>query len=131
MSNHSSNPAKGSHAGHQPIGLDYAHHDAHSPEEIKKHVQTYIVVFIALALLTAITVFVSTLDLRPTQAIVVAVFVASIKASLVALYFMHLISEKKVIFVMLFIAAVFFVVLMGLPVITETQVHSWLKTHLP
>lgn len=122
MSNHSTTAAKNAHAGH---------HDAHSPEEIKKHVQTYIVVFVALGLLTAVTVGVSYLDLKPVQAIVVAVFVASIKASLVALYFMHLISEKKVIFIMLFIAAIFFVALMGLPVVTENEVHGWLKTHVP
>lgn len=121
MSNHPT-AAKDAHAGH---------HDAHSPEEIKKHVQTYLVVFVALGVLTAITVAVSYLELRPFQAIVIAVFVASIKASLVALYFMHLISEKKVIFIMLMIAAIFFVALMGLPVGTEQEVHHWLKSDVP
>ncbi len=121
MSNHSSTAAKDTHAGH---------HDAHSPEEIQKHVRTYLVVFVALGALTAITVGVSYLDLPPVKAILVAVFVASIKASLVALYFMHLISEKKVIYVMLGIAGMFFVVLMALPVVTETEVRSWLRALL-
>jgi caa(3)-type oxidase subunit IV len=49
-------------------------------------------------------------------AILVALFIASLKASLVAAYFMHLISEKKLIYAALTLTAVLFLVLMVLPV---------------
>ena len=48
----------------------------------------------------------------------IALLVATIKGSLVACYFMHLISEKKLIIAVLALTAVFFVVLLTLPVVT-------------
>ena len=48
--------------------------------------------------------------------------VATVKASLVALYFMHLISEEKVILWLLGLCAAFIVVLMLLPVFTESGI---------
>jgi len=86
-------------------------HDALTPEAIKKHVRIYIAVFVTLACLTAVTVGVSTLHLTPALAISVALFIATIKATLVACYFMHLISEKKLIFSVLFITGFFFMVM--------------------
>ena len=44
--------------------------------------------------------------------------VAAIKGSLVACYFMHLISEKKLIYAVLGLTVVFFGVLMALPVLS-------------
>lgn len=72
-------------------------------EDIKKHVRTYIAVFSALAILTVVTVSVSYLHLTMPVAVTIALLIASIKASLVAAYFMHLISEKKLIFSVLVI----------------------------
>ena len=46
--------------------------------------------------------------------VAVALFIASIKAFLVAGYFMHLLSEKKLVYGVLVISAIFFVALMGL-----------------
>ena len=71
------------------------HHE--SPEEFKKHLKSYYVVFVALICLTAVTVGVSYLKLERPVAIAVALIIATIKAGLVASVFMHLISEKKVI----------------------------------
>ena len=45
--------------------------------------------------------------------------VAIVKGSLVACYFMHLISEKKLIYAVLMLTVVFFVALLALPVITH------------
>jgi cytochrome c oxidase subunit IV len=81
----------------------------HAAEDIRKHVRTYIAVFVALACLTAITVGVSYLHLTMPIAVTVALTIATIKASLVAAYFMHLISEKKLIFSVLTITLCFFV----------------------
>ena len=86
-----------------------------SPEEIKKHVRVYILVFITLAILTGVTVGASYLDLNPTATIIVALVIASIKASLVAGYFMHLISEKKIIYAIIGLTAIFFIAVLSLP----------------
>ena len=86
--------------------------------EIKKHVRIYVSVFAALAALTVITVAVSYLHLPMKQAIAVALIIASLKASLVALFFMHLISEKQVILAILLLAAVFLAMLLAVPVLS-------------
>lgn len=88
----------------------------HSPEEIKRETRVYIIVFAALAALTVITVAVSQLHLGPAAALAVALVIAVTKGSLVACYFMHLISEKKVIYAVLILTVVFFIVLMSIPV---------------
>ena len=87
----------------------------HSPEDIKKETRTYIMVFVALAALTMITVAVSYLDLGTAAAISVAMVVAMIKGSLVAAFFMHLIDEEKLIYAVLVLTVVFFAVLFVLP----------------
>ena len=87
-------------------------------EEIRKHVRVYVTVFAALGLLTAVTVGVSYIHLDLPKAIVVAMVVAAVKGTLVAGYFMHLFSERKVIFATLALCAVFFIALMALPAFT-------------
>jgi cytochrome c oxidase subunit 4 len=89
--------------------------------DIDKHVRIYITVFVALMILTIITVAISRLHLSVPIAVTVALLVATIKGSLVACYFMHLISEKKLIYAVLALTIVFFIVLMALPVITHSD----------
>lgn len=66
-------------------------------EDIKKHVRVYIAVFAALAVLTVVTVGVGYLHLPIVPALIVALLIATVKGGLVAAYFMHLVSEEKVI----------------------------------
>src|SRR5688572_6712778 len=87
--------------------------------EIDRHVRVYITVFVALMVLTIVTVAVSRVHLSVPMAVTVALVVATIKGSLVACYFMHLISEKKVIYAVLVLTAVFFVALLALPAVTH------------
>ncbi len=87
--------------------------DMHA-EDIQKHVRTYMIVFAALAILTAITVAVSYLHLKVFAAVTVALIIASVKGGLVAGYFMHLISEKKLIYGVLIITGIFFLAMMFL-----------------
>jgi cytochrome c oxidase subunit 4 len=87
--------------------------------DIDRHVKVYITVFVALMALTVVTVAISYLDLPPAMAIAVALFVATIKGGLVACYFMHLISEKKLIYAVLVITVIKFIALMILPAITH------------
>ena len=88
--------------------------DHSSPEEFKK----YYVVFVALLCLTAITVGVSYLRLNRPLAIAVALVIATVKAGMVAGVFMHLISEKKVIYAVLILTAGFFLLVLLLPSFT-------------
>ncbi len=87
--------------------------------DIDRHVRVYITVFVALMVLTIVTVAVSRVHLPVPIAVTVALIVATIKGSLVACYFMHLISEKKVIYAVLVLTAVFFVALLALPALTS------------
>jgi cytochrome c oxidase subunit 4 len=86
--------------------------------EIDKHVRVYITVFVALMVLTIVTVAVSRYHLPVPIAVSVALLVATIKGSLVACYFMHLISEKKLIYAVMALTLAFFVVLLALPSFT-------------
>jgi cytochrome c oxidase subunit IV len=96
-------------------------HAGHDPAEIDRHVKVYILVFVALMVLTVVTVAISRLHLSEPVAVTVALAVALVKGSLVACYFMHLISEKKLIIAVLALTAAFFVVLLALPVVTHSN----------
>jgi cytochrome c oxidase subunit 4 len=87
--------------------------------DIDRHVRVYIMVFVTLMALTIITVAISRLHLPVPIAVTIALIVATIKGSLVAGFFMHLISEKKVIYAVLGITVAFFVVLLFLPTLTH------------
>ena len=90
----------------------------HHAADIDRHVRIYITVFAALMVLTIVTVAISRFHLPVPIAVTVALVVAAIKGSLVACYFMHLISEKKLIYAVLALTVVFFSVLMALPVLS-------------
>ena len=92
--------------------------DSHA-QDIDKHVRTYIIVFVSLMALTLVTVAVAFIEMPVWMAIAVALFIASVKGSLVACYFMHLISEKKLILVTLLFTVFFFAGLLLLPVFTH------------
>jgi cytochrome c oxidase subunit IV len=89
--------------------------------DIDRHVRVYITVFVALMVLTIVTVAISRLHLSVPIAVTVALLVAIIKGSLVACYFMHLISEKKLIYAVLVLTAVFFAALLALPAVTQSN----------
>jgi cytochrome c oxidase subunit 4 len=80
--------------------------------DISKHVRGYLIVGAALLIGTLLTVWASYLDLGHHWNIVLALIIASAKASLVALFFMHLISEKSMIYLVLGFTVFFVVSLM-------------------
>jgi len=88
---------------------------ANHAEDIQKHVRTYFVVFGALAALTVVTVAISYMHLATPAAVSLAMLVAITKGTLVALFFMHLISEEKAIYWLLGLTVCFFVFLMFIP----------------
>ncbi len=89
---------------------------------VKQEVKVYVMVFTALAVLTVVRVAISYLHLPTALAISVALVVATVKAGLVAGYFLHLVSEEKVILWLLLLCVAFLVALMALPVGTETGI---------
>ncbi|MGH9341788.1 MAG: cytochrome C oxidase subunit IV family protein [Acidobacteriota bacterium] len=93
--------------------------------DIKKHVRAYMMVFGALWVLTVVTVAASYLDLSTSGSIALALFIAGIKGSLVASYFMHLISERKLIYLVLLLTAIFVIGLLLFPTFVHVdQVSS-------
>lgn len=90
--------------------------NTHNVEAVHDQVRKYFYVFGALLVLTLLTVAISYLRLPVVPAIIAAMVVASFKGSLVGSFFMHLISERKVIYLLLIFTAIFFLGLMILPV---------------
>ncbi len=93
--------------------------------DIDRHVRIYMAVFRTLLLFTGLTVAAwkwGPEAVGPT--IAVALAIAVIKASLVALFFMHLSAEKKLIYWVLALATVFFFVLLLTPVLGFFDVIS-------
>jgi cytochrome c oxidase subunit 4 len=93
----------------------------HHAADIDRHVRIYISVFVALMILTIVTVAIARVHLPIHWAVTAALVVATIKGSLVACYFMHLISEKKLIYIVLVLTGLFFVALLALPVFTHSN----------
>ena len=93
---------------------DHANH-----ADIDRQVRTYILIFVTLMALTFVTVAISRLDLPVPAAVALALVVASIKGGLVASYFMHLISERKLIWWVLWFTISCFIAVLLLPVVTH------------
>ena len=97
------------------------HHDDHDPghhndpASVAREMRKYWIVFGALFALTIVTVLISYLDLPRWAAISLALAVAIVKGSLVAAVFMHLISERKLIYAVLVITVFFFGMMMWGP----------------
>ena len=70
----------------------------HVPAAHAVNVRGYIAVFAALLVLTVVTVAVASLDLSARATVLVAVAIATLKAALVAMFFMHLKGEKPFVF---------------------------------
>ncbi|MBT8043663.1 MAG: cytochrome C oxidase subunit IV family protein [Verrucomicrobiae bacterium] len=78
---------------------------ADSPEAIKKHVKLYLVIGVVLFICTVLTVAVAKIEFLDfgsrgfgTADMVIGLLIALFKATLVALIFMHLNSEKKLVY---------------------------------
>ncbi len=91
--------------------------DSHNPQEFQHHVKRYLFVFYMLIIGTVATVAASWMHIDSVAiTVAIALFIAAIKGFLVAGYFMHLISEKKMIYGILITTAFFFTGLMYLTI---------------
>jgi cytochrome c oxidase subunit IV len=84
-------------------------------------IRPYMAVFGALLVLTVVTVAVSYLDLSTTPTVLIGVAIATLKAALVAMFFMHLKSERPTVYWTLGFTAFFFVALIGFVLWTEAD----------
>ena len=137
LDHHSAEGNPDQHGGgpaHEPLGeLEHpTHHDDghhghdNSPDAIRKEMKKYLMVLGALAVLTVITVAIAQLHLPTHQAIALALVVATVKGSLVAAFFMHLLSERKLIYAVLVITVFFFGLMIWGPSLQHSNAEkSW------
>jgi len=98
---------------------DVATHDEHDAHDVAKHIRGYLIVGATLLTFTIITVFLSYVNFGTQKAnITVALLVATFKAGLVAAIFMHLNSEKKMIYRILIFTGFFVLGLFWLTYLT-------------
>ena len=91
-------------------------HHGHTPEEIRKEMRVYLTVFAGLGVLTALTVWACYgLKMPVHTAIMIALAIAVTKGFLVDGFFMHLLSERKIIYGVLILTVFFFAVLLWGP----------------
>jgi cytochrome c oxidase subunit 4 len=89
--------------------------------DVSVQVKGYLVVFGALLALTAVTVAVSYLQMPTGPAVALGLTIATAKAALVALFFMHLNHERRLIYMSLTLTAVLFAVLILVTLWTEAD----------
>ena len=89
--------------------------------DIARQVRGYLFVFGTLLVLTLVTVGVSYLHLPHTPAVVIGLSIAITKASLVAMYFMHLKGEKPMVYWPLGLTAFLFVGLIAALLFSESD----------
>lgn len=99
-------------------------HDSHGELGHIVPKSTYLIILLSLLVLTFVTVLVSRFDFG-TMNIVVAMVVASIKAGLVTLFFMHLKYENKVTWLyVLFPIVLLFIMIGGVYSDNPMRVHT-------
>jgi cytochrome c oxidase subunit 4 len=86
--------------------------------------RTYLLVFVALLVLTAATVAVSYVELGPAH-IAVALAIATVKVLLVALFFMHVLHSGRLVWLIIGAAVLWFGILLGLT-FSDYLTRGWL-----
>lgn len=87
--------------------------------DVKSHSKKYIKVYLALMVLTVLTVYASFLPISVGVGIILALIIASVKSTLVAGVFMHLFGEKKIIIWTLILTIIFFIFLILIPLFSS------------
>ncbi len=104
--------------------------NAHAHDSSTFHVRHYLYVFYALIFGTLITVAASYIPFGNREFnIAIALLIAISKASLVACFFMHLISERKMIYGIIAFTAFFFLGLMFLTLASYSSLPQNTVTH--
>lgn len=86
--------------------------------------RTYYVVFLALMVLTAVTVGVSFLDLGPLNNVIM-IAIAGFKATLVVLFFMHVKGASEKLTAAVVVSGFFFLAILILLSLADYLTRSW------
>lgn len=95
-----------------------AHEHGHEHADVDRHVRAALWVFGSLLILTLFTVAAYYVHLPTHLAIALALAIATAKGALVAGWFMHLVSERKLVYWVLVLTAVLFLPLLLFPTFT-------------
>ena len=95
-----------------------------SASEASSPLKTYFAVWIALLIGTGLTVYAATLDLGRFNA-VVALGIATVKATLVVLFFMHVYHASEKLTKLVVIGALFFLLLLLGLTMTDYATRPW------
>ena len=93
-------------------------------EDVQAHIQLYKKIGAALMVLTVVTVLASFLPVGIALGVVVALIIATVKGSLVASYFMHLVGERKSIYFTLLLTGFFFLLLIFIPLLGHSNTYG-------
>jgi cytochrome c oxidase subunit 4 len=100
------------------------------PHSFAHHIRRYVYVFVALLIGTVFTVWASYIQFPSREInVAIALVIASCKAFLVAGFFMHLISERKMIYCIMAFTAFFFIGLMFLTIMSYNDFPPLTITH--
>jgi cytochrome c oxidase subunit 4 len=88
-------------------------------------VRIYLIIFIVLIIGTALTVWAGFGDFPGPLNVIIALTIASIKATLVVLYFMHLRYSSRLVWV-IFTSALFWMALLFSLTLSDYWTRSWL-----
>jgi len=107
------------------------HNMQHTDESVGHVVPAslYVLIWAVLMVFTAITVFAATVELHIFN-IVVALLIATIKGTLVVLFFMHLRYSPKLTMVTVVASIFFLFILFGLTM-TDYLSRAWLTNQVP
>ena len=94
-------------------------------EEMLKHIKIYIFIFLSLAVLTLVTVWASHLQVSHTMHIIIALAIASFKAALVALFFMHIRHSTKLTKLVV-VGGLLWLAILLLMTMTDFLTRTWL-----
>jgi len=95
-------------------------HTHEHTEEMLKHIKIYLVVFVALAVLTLVTVWAAYIHVAEWAHLTIALSIATVKAGLVVAFFMHLISEKKLIYSVCILTVFLFISMLTITVMSSS-----------
>lgn len=88
---------------------------AENIDAVKKEAKTYLIIFAALLVLTAVNVTMHYLKFPLVTTVMTTLLVAALQATLALCHFMHLLNERKIIFLILGFTLIFVIGLLVLP----------------
>ncbi|HEX6640934.1 MAG TPA: cytochrome C oxidase subunit IV family protein [Thermoanaerobaculia bacterium] len=106
-----------------PHNPDHADHLGHAPAHHRSSLATYFAVFATLMVLTILTVWVSRIDLG-TLNTAVAMAIAIVKATVVILWFMHVIHSPRLTWIVV-IAAFLWLAVMFVLFYSDYLTRGW------